>query len=58
MNWDSDFWNLDLEFSKNVIVQLDDGKVNLEFHETDNYADAGMVKFDFISPFLVCHQLN
>lgn len=35
MNWDSDFWNLDLEFSKNVIVQLDDGKVNLEFHETD-----------------------
>lgn len=35
MNWDSDFWNLDLEFTKNVIVQLDDEKVNLEFHETD-----------------------
>lgn len=35
MNWDSNFWNLDLEVSKNVIVQLDDEKLNLEFQETD-----------------------
>lgn len=41
MNWDSNFWNLDLEVSKNVIVQLDDEKLNLEFQETDMRMQVG-----------------
>lgn len=41
MNWDFNFWNLDLEVSKNVIVQLDDEKLNLEFQETDMRMQVG-----------------
>lgn len=41
MNWDSNFWNSDLEVSKNVIVQLDDEKLNLEFQETDMRMQVG-----------------